>query len=140
MMRVVFDTNVLISALIFPGGAPAEIFKAGLKRRFRLYISPFVLDEFRRVLREKFLLSEEETATAVEVVQAIATVVEPQQTLTVITAKGDDNRILECVVAAKADFLVTGDKKHIRKLECYEGIKIVLPAEFYGLLREKNLR
>ncbi|MGQ9513267.1 putative toxin-antitoxin system toxin component, PIN family [Thermodesulfitimonas sp.] len=139
MMRVVLDTNVLVSAIIFPSSIPAEIFKAATKRRFQFYTSPFILHEFRRLLEEKFGLSPEEADAAAGIVGAIAEVVEPRQTLTVITSKDDDNRILECAVAAQAEFLVTGDKKHIRKLDIYEGIKIVLPAEFYRVLQERKL-
>lgn len=139
MMRVVLHTNVLVSALIFPGSAPSEIFKVALKKRYELYVSSFILNEFQRVLEAKFMFSGEEATAATEFVRTNAQAVEPIQALKVIAAKDADNRILECAMAAKADFLVTGDKKHIRKIEVYEGIKIVLPAEFYRILREKNL-
>lgn len=95
--------------------------------------------EFRKILEVNFRLSKEEADAAVELVRTSAEVVEPQGRLAVITAKDDDNRIPECAVAAKADFLVTGDKKHVRKLETYGGIEILLPAEFHIILRERNL-
>lgn len=51
MIRAVFDTNVLISALIFPGSIPSEILKAAIKKRYQLYTSHFILSEFRKVLK-----------------------------------------------------------------------------------------
>ncbi len=58
--RVVCDTSILISALIFPGGSPDEVVNLTRTGEVNLYISPFILNEFERVLKEKFNYSEGE--------------------------------------------------------------------------------
>jgi len=129
-LRVVLDTNVLLSALLFPGGSPDQIFTLVRRQSIDLYFSPFILDEFRRVLQSKFLHSEREASTRAAYLLHFGQIVEPQERLTVITAKEDDNRILECALAAKAEYLVTGDKAHLLPLKRFRGIEIVSPAEF----------
>ena len=129
-LRVVLDTNVLLSALLFPGGSPDQIFTLVRRQSIDLYFSPFILDEFRRVLRSKFLHSEREANTRAAYLLRFGQIVEPRERLTVITAKEDDNRILECALAAKAEYLVTGDKAHLLPLKRFRRVEIVSPAEF----------
>ena len=61
----------------------------------------------------------------------------PTERITVVTAKDDDNRILECAAAARAEFLVTGDKEHLLPLGSYRGTRIVTPAQFLDLLEPR---
>jgi predicted nucleic acid-binding protein len=63
----------------------------------------------------------------------MATLVEPTERITLVTAKDDDNRILECAVAARADYLVTGDKEHLLPLRSIGPTQIVAPAAFLAL-------
>jgi putative PIN family toxin of toxin-antitoxin system len=132
-MRIVLDTNVLISALAFPGSQPDQILYRIRRGETELFISPFILSELDRVLREKFRFTKKEADVRVNAIRAIAHVITPTERITVVTANDDDNRILECVAAAQAEFLVTGDKEHLLPLGSYRGTKIVTPAQFLDL-------
>ncbi len=132
-MRVVLDTNVLISALVFPDSKPDKILAQARRHDIELFISLFILSELERVLREKFHFTKKESSAVVTAVRAFAHVITPLERIAVVTAKDDDNRILECAIAAQAAFLVTGDKRHLLPLRTYRGIKIVTPAEFLEL-------
>ncbi len=136
-MRIVLDTNVLISALAFPGSKPDQILHRIRRGEMDLFISPFILSELDRVLREKFRFGEKEARARVRVIRSIAHLVQPIERITVVTAKDDDNRILECALAAQAEFLVTGDQEHLLPLGSYRDTKIVTPAHFLDLLRPR---
>ncbi|MDI6711384.1 MAG: putative toxin-antitoxin system toxin component, PIN family [Bacillota bacterium] len=124
-VRAVLDTNVLLSALIFPGGPPDKAFRLAMQRRYTLLTSDFILEELERVLRLKFGLLITDTA---------AEIVPPAARLHVVEACDGDNRILECAVDGRASHLVTGDRKHLYPLRHFEGIRIVLPSEFLGII------
>lgn len=130
--RVVCDTNILISALIFPGGPPDEILKRARIGEIDLCISPFILDEFERVLREKFQYSESEVKQRSERIAGISTLIVPSERILVIDEDESDNRILECAIAAKAYFIISGDK-HLLALKEFGNIKIVPASEFLKL-------
>jgi putative PIN family toxin of toxin-antitoxin system len=103
-MRVVCDTNILISALIFPGGNPDKVIQLARTKEIDLYISPFILNEFERVLKEKFNYTENEVKKRLERIINISTIVNPKEHISVVTEDEADNRILECAIEAKADF------------------------------------
>lgn len=134
-MRIVLDTNVLISALAFPGSKPDQLLARVRRGEIDLFISPFILS----VLREKFRLAAKEADARVRAIRAIAHLVDPTERVTVVTAKDDDNRILECALAAEAEFLVTGDKAHLLPLGSYRHTRIVDPAQLLELLARKPM-
>jgi uncharacterized protein len=109
-MLVVLDTNVLISALAFPGSKPDRVLQRIRQGEVALFLSAFILAEFQRILRAKFRFTTRQTDERVAVIQRIATLVEPTERIALAVAKDDDNRILECAVAARADSLVTGTR------------------------------
>ena len=125
--RTVLDTNVLLSALGFGGPATERLWELAEEGEFDAFVSPWILEEFRRnlVVKADFLPKE-----AIEMVKYVADIVEPKRGVSVIRAKDSDNRILECALEAKADVIVTGDLKHIRSLNFFEGIEILTPREF----------
>lgn len=133
-MRIVLDTNVLISGLAFPGSKPDQILHRIRSGEIELFISPFILSELERVLREKFRFSKREARARMRAIRSIAHLVHPTERITVVTANDDDNRILECALAAQAEFLVTGDQEHLLPLGSYRDTKIVTPAHFLDLL------
>jgi len=132
MAKVVLDTNVIVSALHF-GGNPDKILNLANKRAVELLVSPFILDEVSRVLQRRFNWGEKEIDYALAAIKEIATLIQPVHNLSVIKEKDSDNRILECAVSGKADFIVSGDAKHILPLKEYLGIKILKPAEFLAI-------
>ncbi|MCY3691858.1 MAG: putative toxin-antitoxin system toxin component, PIN family [Chloroflexi bacterium] len=132
-MRVVLDTNVIISALNFPGNERMAL-ELALRGRFEFILSLFILEEVAGVLTRKFGWDEERTAQAIRVIENAAIVIEPPRLEEVIEGGHADNRVLECVVAANADYLVTGDRRHLLPLEEHRGTRIVNAPRFLSAL------
>ena len=128
-MRVVADTNILVSALLF-GGTSEQVFLAGLRGEIQLLTSPSLLKEFEKVLKEKFKVSIHLVREIIQEVMDVAEIVEVSSHIKAISYPDEDNRVLECAVDGKADFIVTGDTRHILPLKEYSGIKILSPSEF----------
>ena len=137
-MRIVCDTNILISALRF-GGSPNKIIELAREGDIKLITSPFILHEFERVLREKFHYKKEEAKIFRESIEKICLLVNPASQISIIKKKNDDNRILECALKGKVDYIVTGDKKHILPLKNFQGIKIVTAAQFLRGFEKKKI-
>ena len=137
-MRVVADTNILVSALLF-GGTSEQGFLAGLRGEIRLLTSPFLLRELEKVLKEKFKLSVQLAREIIEEVREVAEIVEVSSHIKAISYPDEDNRVLECAIDGKADFIVTGDTRHILPLKEYGGIKILSPSEFLKQLPTVSL-
>lgn len=133
MPRVVLDTNVLVSAVHF-GGPPEELLLLANQGAIQLFISPFILNETSVVLKEKLGWEKGRIKGLLKAVEGVAAVIEPETELTVIKNDAADNRILECAVDAKADFLVTGDKRHLLPLRHYKGIRIITPRQCLDIL------
>ncbi len=128
-MRVVADTNILVSALLF-GGTSEQVFLAGLRGEIQLLTSLSLLKEFEKVLKEKFKLNIHLVREIIEEVMDVAEIIEVSSHIKAISYPDEDNRVLECAVDGKADFIVTGDTRHILPLKEYGGIKILSPSEF----------
>lgn len=131
-MRVVLDTNVIVSALSH-GGKPREILALTRKGEIELIISPFILDELSHVLKRKFLWSPERTQEAVANLLLYATVADSIPTLAVVDDDAD-NRVLECALAGGASIIVTGDHDLLRLNE-FRKIQILKPSEFLEFLK-----
>ena len=128
-MKVVLDTNVIISALNFPG-SERLVLELSLRGRFEFYLSRFILEEVAGVLRRKFGWNEERMAQALNVLENSATVIEPPRLAEVIEGGHADNRVLECSVATTADYLVTGDRRHLLPIGEHQGTRIVNAPRF----------
>lgn len=138
MYKAVFDTNVYISAAVF-GGKPEILLRLCRDRhkQIELFTSHEILKETVRILAsDKFQYTKEEISDAVSVIVASATVIEPKTRISII-ADDPDNRVLECAIKAKADFIVSGDS-HLLDLKQYKGIRIVKPAQFLSLLEKER--
>lgn len=127
--RVVLDTNVYLSAFLFRNGTLADIWRFAETRRYTVVISPFILREFMKKLREKFTVPETERETIKRKVARVAEIVQPKTIPEVIVDDPDDHHVLACVVAGKANLIVSGDR-HLLSLKEYEGIPIVRPMDF----------
>lgn len=108
-MRVVFDTNILVAALVFPGGNGDAALQRIILRQDALLLSRAILDELLEVLGRKFGRDAEELAHVAVFLTELAIMVKPRRRLRVV-ADDPDNRILECAQAGRADAIVTGDK------------------------------
>ena len=136
MLKVVFDTNVYISALITPSGRAEEAWFLVLECRMELYTSVAILTETAAKLRGKFHWEDEWIKRALRHIADVARVVKPALRLN--TLKDDpDNRVLECARHAGAEIIVTGDK-HLLLLKSFECIRIMTIADFLKLQNTTN--
>ena len=122
-MIVVFDTNILISALVFPGGRAEEALLRVMDGADQLLISKPLLDELLMVLAKKFGRDREQLARLAIWLSELARWIRPNRTVSVLQ-DDPDNRVLECAVGGGAALIVTGDKALLR-LGDFEGIRIV---------------
>ncbi len=127
-MRAILDTNVLISAYVFPGGTPEAVYRLALEGQLEVGTTRTLLAELGRVLAQKFDGMPDQVEAAVAQVARIAAVVEPGETVRVVTADPADDRVLEAARAFGADVIVSGDR-HLLDLGTWSGIEIISPAE-----------
>jgi putative PIN family toxin of toxin-antitoxin system len=132
-MTAVIDTNVVLSAILF-GGKPRQVLEMALSGSIRLAISESLVKELQGVLqRPKFELSAQLVQTIVSEYASIASWVEPLEHFNVVVDDPSDNHFVDCAVAAKADYLITGDK-HLLNLGTFKMIKIVSVDNFINIL------
>jgi uncharacterized protein len=122
-MKVVLDTNILVSALFWQG-REHRLLQRCIKGELKAAISPEILSELTHVMRDYFDASEEEIAEAIDLLMSSFEIVEPRQIIEAVPSDDSDNRILECAVEAKADKIISGDK-HLLSMKSYKGIRIV---------------
>jgi uncharacterized protein len=129
-LRVVLDTNVLVSGLAYPNSIPGRI--VGLWRHGGLdvVLSRYILDEMARVLPRlpRIQLSSSEVRDLVDSLMFLADIVEPVDHVEVILRDTADQKVLGTLLAAKADYLITGDKDLLALVEKYP---IITPASFW---------
>jgi len=134
MLKFVFDTNVFVSALISKRGNPALLLDR-VKKSYTLFISKDILSELKDVIsRDKFGYTDEEINTFVEAIISFSDIVNPEIVIEAIKADPDDNKILECAVAAGASYIVSG-YRHLLELTEYGKIKIITPKVALDLLK-----
>ena len=132
-MRVVLDANVIVSGLNFPGNERI-VLDLARRGRFELCFSPFIPEETAGVLTAKFGWEDDMAVHALDILRGAATVIEPARLPNVIEGNEADNRILECAVEASADYLVTGDRRHLLPLKQRMGVAIVNAPTFLTTL------
>ncbi len=115
IIRVVLDTNVVVSAHLNSDGYEKSVLDLALSGKLRMFVSTAILREYESVLRRpKFRLKPSEVSRSLRLFRAAAKVVSPYNQLKVARDAGD-NRFLECAEAAKADYLITGNQRHFPK-------------------------
>lgn len=127
-MKVVFDTNILVSALVFPGGRADMALRRIVEEQDRLLISKPILDELLGTLARKFSRDPEELAHVAVFLSGLSVPVKPRRKLAVRTDE-PDNRILECAIAGAADAIVTGDKAFL-DLGSFRKVRILSLREY----------
>jgi len=127
--RIVLDTNVIISAILF-GGNPRKVLDLVISGSVDCTLSLGILDELRDVLqRPKFGFSADLCLHITEELHSVCDIISPSVRVDAIRSDPDDNRILECAIEARAHYIVSGDP-HLLELGAFKGIRIISPADY----------
>lgn len=129
-LRVVLDSNILISAYVF-GGKPETILQQVVDEKIEGITSQILVSEFLDVLRKKFGVTKAQILEIKEEIEDAFETVFPTETLK-ITRDDDDNRVLEAAVEGNCKYIVTGDKE-LLGLKSYQSVKIVTADQFLKL-------
>ncbi|MFH1293724.1 MAG: putative toxin-antitoxin system toxin component, PIN family [Pseudomonadota bacterium] len=128
-MKVVLDTNVLVSAFLKPRSNPARILRLILQGDFQIVINQHILTEYMEVLsRPRFRLNSDEVRCVLEIIR-LKGIMAPALAHTFHLPDSGDEPFLEAALAAGADALITGNKKHFPKRLC-KGQRVLTPKEF----------
>lgn len=130
-VKVVLDTNIFISALVY-GGVPEKVLRMILTKELQVVISPVLQAELTDIMTKKFPLSLADMYLLKEEMERSFIIVNPHMDLDVVR-DNDDNRVLEAAVEGECDFIITGDQD-LLELRKYKNIKIVTPAKFLKLI------
>lgn len=134
--RVVLDTNVLLSALIF-GGKPRQLIEMFARSEVTVVISEEIFTEMRRKVSQKFPDFIDDAVTMELLLEQDAKMVKLGSLTITICRDADDNRILETAILGKCQYIVTGDKD-LLTLKAYKSVQIVNPAEFLETCANKK--
>lgn len=129
-MRVVFDTNIFVSAFVFPGSRADAAVRRVLDGEDELVISRAIIDELLTVLARKFARDADELGRVAVFLTDLGVVVRPRGRVTILSDEAD-NRILECARSGHADLIVTGDRAMLA-LGRYQDIDIKSLREYLG--------
>jgi uncharacterized protein len=130
-LRLVIDTNVLVSAAIKPAGLQRTVFLIAISKPARLYVSHPILERYIEVLaRPELRIRKGLRLQLVQLIKNHSHTVVPTRQIEA-TTDPEDNIFLECADAARADYLVTGNQKHFPKF--WKKTKVVTPREFVNL-------
>jgi uncharacterized protein len=139
MIRAVLDSSVLFSAFIKPDRLPGMLLDRAGEGAFALYLSTYILDETARALlrakhRARYGYSPAEVAGFRASLVLLAEMVGELPALEAVPDDPKDNPVLATAIAARAGYLVTGDRRHLLPLRTYEGVRILSPRDFIDLL------
>lgn len=135
MLRVVFDSNVCISALLFDG-PPRQILEFAIKRQVTLIASDAIITETAGKLRDKFSWPEHRIEQFVRAISRLAELNKPKRKISVVSDEAD-NRVLECAIAGEANLIISG-AKHLLRLKFYQNIPIQKPKYLTYLIEKED--
>jgi len=134
MLRIVLDTNVLVSAIVC-NGKPRKLFQMGIDSKYKILISKETLDELSEVIqRPKFKMTREDIVRIVSALMETGANVRITSNFEVINNDPDDNIIINTAYDGNADYIVSGDKD-IKDLKNFKKIKIVSVNEMLKILK-----
>lgn len=122
-MRVVFDTNIYVSAFVFPGSSANRALQRIFDGHDTLLISKPILDKFLTTLARKFSRDADALSRAALLLTELAELIQPKERISVFD-DDPDNRVLECAIAGQAKAIVTGDKAMLA-VEMSHGVRIL---------------
>lgn len=131
MLRVVLDTNIFVSS-VFWKGKPYNIVQLAFDDKIKVCVSLEILQELERVLRRNFQEENDFIKSQINLILEYAEVINVVSKINAVKEDPDDDKIIECAVDSKADYIVTGDP-HLLNFKEFKGIKIVNAAYFVKL-------
>ena len=140
-MRLVIDTNIIVSRFLSSFGNPALLLALWEKGIFELIVTEAILAEYARVLayptvQSRHRMASEEIGRVVADFRSFGVLVEPTDMIDVIVDDPSDNRFLEAAVAGNCEYLVSGDP-HLLTLGEHRDIVILSPAAFVAVLERQ---
>jgi uncharacterized protein len=131
-LRLVIDTNILVSAAIKPDGLQRTVLLLATTKPATLYISEAILAEYREVLtRPELKIRKGLRQQLLQLIRSKSHSVKPSRAL-LVTKDPDDNKFLECADAARADYLVTGNARHFPRF--WKKTKVITSREFLDIV------
>jgi len=131
-LRLVIDTNIVVSAALKPDGLQRTVLLLAITKPARLYVSEAVIAEYREVLaRPELKIRKGLRQQVLQLIRSHSQTVTPSRLLQT-TPDPDDNIFLECADAARADYLVTGNPRHFPKF--WKKTKVIISREFLGIV------
>ena len=134
--RIVIDTNIFVSGLLNPhSGKPANLIKLLPLRhkRYQLLVSGKICEEYKNVLNRFERISLNKRKKLLAKIRTHSGWINPEKKFVIIEDDPEDNKFIECAVAGKADFIITGDK-HLLNVKEFQGIKIITVDKFLKIL------
>lgn len=138
MIRVVLDTNIIVSATILRKGHSAQVLDLWREEKIELAVSLPILEEMKKVLKQARIIKQQSMAqqdvkALIEGFRESGILTSGRLDLEVVREDPEDDKFIICAVEARADYIVSGDT-HLLKLKEYQGIRIVPPREFLMLM------
>jgi uncharacterized protein len=142
-MRVVFDTNVIISRYLSPAGVPAQLLRLWKRNAFTVVTSEPILEEYKAAMLYSHIQAlhrrnAEVVNRIIENFRKQSLFVTPSEEVTIIQDDPDDNKFLACALAGNAEHIISGDH-HLLDVQEYMGIRILSPAAFLRLLEKEQV-
>jgi putative PIN family toxin of toxin-antitoxin system len=139
MRRAVLDTSVLVSAFLTPRGSVVWLLRERIRSQYQLCLSEYILTEIAEMLLSKtqlrsYAYADKDVRDFIHWLLTHAEIIAGLPDLRAVSKDPKDDPIIATAIAAKADYLVTGDRAHLLPMGHYEGIQIVSPREFIDIL------
>jgi len=132
LLKVVPDTNIVVSAHLQGAGLPAFVLDLALASKIQLYVTAEILEEYEAVLRRpRFGIDSKKITQSIRLIKRKAKRVKPSRRLSV-SADPDDNRFIECAETAEADYIVTRNRRHYPSK--YKKTKVVSARELIEII------
>lgn len=128
MIKLVLDSNVIISAIVF-GGKPRKILNLIIEGRLTLCLSKAIIDEVLEILERKFKYTQNMLFAIKHELMLVSLIIEPDIEIKYIEEDEDDNKILECAVSANCDYIISGDR-HLLSIKKYKATEIKSVSDF----------
>ncbi|MGV8171332.1 MAG: putative toxin-antitoxin system toxin component, PIN family [Candidatus Woesearchaeota archaeon] len=127
-MRVVLDTNILVSATLWNGSVAQKLLLKLLEENVSIYISKDIILEYENVLIRDFKYSKSEVETIVNTILKFSILITPKEHVHIVKNDLTDDKIIDCAIEASAEYIITYDK-HLLNMTAFRQIKILTPNE-----------